>query len=181
MRSILASLVLLSVSALSAAADTPPLPKGWRFPLAKELSDEKMRNDSPAKFATAIADSNGDGVPDQAFLLKSTKFSGEGLLVWLSNGPGKFRWIVLDTIDWGPKYPNVPLSRGIDIIKPGVLEYICIVKENADDCEPEGEGEGRPKMTLRRPALFHFKFESAGSAFYWDTDARRFILIAVSD
>ena len=179
MRSIVVSLVLLSVSMLSAAADTPTVPEGWRFPTAKELSNEKMRNDSATKFATAIADFNGDGVLDQAFLLKSTKFSGEGLLVWLSNGPGKFRWIVLDTIDWGPKYPNVPLSRGIDLIKPGVLEYICVVKENANDCD--AEGEGRLKMTLRRPALFHFKFESAGSAFYWDTDARRFILIAVSD
>ena len=85
MRSILVSLVLLSVSVPSAAADTPPLLEGWRFPTAKELSDDKIRNDSPTKFAKAIADFNGDGVPDQAFLLKSTKFSGEGLLVWLSN------------------------------------------------------------------------------------------------
>jgi hypothetical protein len=178
MRVAIVAAVLASTSTWVAATDVPVLPEGWRYPTPKELSTETLRNNSETKYARAVADFNGDGIPDQAFLVKSTKFSGEGLLLWLSDGPAKFKWVVLDTINWGPKYPSVPLAMGIDVIKPGVLEYICIV-EKKGDCD--SEEEGKQKMTLRRPALEHFKFESASSAFYWDTETRRFITIAISD
>src|SRR5882672_7492162 len=99
MRAALLLVALVCICRTAGADETPTLPDGWRFPTAAELSDEKLRDKSEMKYAKAVADFNGDGIPDQAFLLKSTKFSGEGLLVRLSDGPGKFKWMVLHTID----------------------------------------------------------------------------------
>ena len=50
---------------------------------AKELAYDE-RAESPTRFAAATADFNGDGRLDEALLLKSTTFSGEGLWVYLS-------------------------------------------------------------------------------------------------
>jgi len=174
---------LIVLSPVWAQDGTPVLPKEWRFPTAHELSEEKLRKNSKTKYAKATADFNGDGIRDQAFLVKSTKFNGEGLVLWLSERPGKFRWVVLAAIDWGTKIDwgaksrNAPLVMGIETVKPGVYEYYCIVKGN----ECIGKEEGRSKITLLRPALVHFKFESASSAFYWDSEIRQFITIVISD
>jgi hypothetical protein len=78
-----------------------PLPDGWRFPTSNELSDDSLRNDSPFKYSKAIADFNGDGINDEAYLLKSKKYSGEGLFVRLSVSKKGYEWIMLDTIDRG--------------------------------------------------------------------------------
>jgi hypothetical protein len=168
--------VLLSLTMGARANEIGPLPEGWRFPTSKELAGEPLRKKSPTRYIRAIADFNGDGVPDKAFLVKSTRYSGEGLLLWLSDGPGKFKWTTLATIDWD-KYPKVPLVMGIVSIKPGTYEYNCI--EVGNDCV--GSDDGKSKITLRRPALEYFKFESAASAFYWDTDKQTFIRIWISD
>src|ERR1700676_1461953 len=45
------------------------LPKGGRLATNDELADED-RKDSPVRFANAAADFNGDGIVDQAFVLK---------------------------------------------------------------------------------------------------------------
>ncbi len=177
MRCTLLAGLLLILASGAVAGGKIKLPEGWRFPTAEELSDEELRNRSPTKYAQAAADFNGDGVPDQAFLAKSTKFSGEGLLVRLSNGQGGFAWMVLATIDWGAEYPSVPLAMGIEAIKPGTYEYLCV--ERGNDCV--AGDEGKSKITLRRPALEYFKFESAASAFYWDAKKKAFIRIWISD
>ena len=169
--------LLLILASGAVAEEEIKLPEGWRFPTTEELSDEELRSRSATKYAEAGGDFNGDGVPDQAVLVKSTKVSGEGLLVRLSNGRGGFAWVVLATIDWGAEYPSVPLAMGIEAIKPGTYEYLCI--ESGDDCV--ARDEGKSKITLRRPALEYFKFESAASAFYWDTKKKAFIRIWISD
>jgi hypothetical protein len=101
------------------------LPEGWRYPTAEELFDEPGRKDSPTKYAKAVADFNGDGIEDEAHLFKSTKFSGEGLWVLLSDKRKGFRWLRLDIIDWGKNYPKVSLSMGIDTVKPGEYKTAC--------------------------------------------------------
>src|SRR5260221_14374925 len=73
------------------------LPKGWRVPSAKELSDVE-RKDSPRKYARVTVDLNGDGVPDEAFLLKRVRSSREALWVYLSNSPSSWMWTKLDEI-----------------------------------------------------------------------------------
>jgi hypothetical protein len=156
------------------AGDKTTLPEGWRFPTEKELS-YVSRKDSPTKHARAIADFNGDGINDEASLLKSTKFSGEGLFVRLSNKASGFRWIELDVIDWGKQYPNVDLSMGVDIAKPG--EYKTACGKGYFECNDD-----EPKvLKLRWPAIDYFRFESANSFFLWDEKTAKFKRIWMSD
>jgi hypothetical protein len=172
-------LILCFLIALSSAAgegETRKPPDGWRYPTEKELADQE-RSKSPTKLARAFADFNGDGVPDEAFLFKSTKFSGQGLLVWLSDNKGGFRWVTLDVIDWGPKYPNVDLAMGLEVLAPGTYQYLCI--EVGKDCV--GNTEPRSKITITNPSILYYRFESAASLFYWDYDKKQFIRVWLSD
>lgn len=167
-------LTYLLLASSANAGDKIDLPSGWRFPIEKELSYES-RKDSPTKYTRVIADFNGDGINDEAFLLKSTKFSGEGLFVRLSNKENVFRWIELDVIDWGKKYSNVDLSMGVDIAKPG--EYKTACGKGYFECN-----EDEPKvLKVRRPAIDYFRFESANSFFLWNEKTAIFERIWMSD
>jgi hypothetical protein len=176
MKLVALALVCLSLSTAGAAGDRVHLPAGWRFPTEKELADQD-RQPSPTRYAKAVADFNGDGVPDEAILVKSTKFSGQGLLVRLSDGKQGFTWVTLDTTDWGPEYPEVNLTMAIDVLPPGTHRYICIETESG--CI--GEQEPRAKMTIKRPSLSYYRFESAASLFYWDSRTNRFVRVWLSD
>jgi hypothetical protein len=159
----------------SYAQDKIVLPEGWRYPTAEELSDEPERKDSPTKYIKAVADFNGDGIDDEAYLLKSTKFSGEGLLVRLSDKRKGYRWLTLDTTDWGKEYPKVNLGMGVAIAKPGKYKTAC--GKGYGDCE-----KGEPEvLKLNRPAIDYFKFESANSFFFWDDKTHKFKRIWISD
>lgn len=171
------SLLFLSLFLInpSIAKENIMLPDGWRYPTAEELSEEDGRKDSPTKFAKAVADFNGDEMNDEAVLLKSMKFNGEGLFVRLSDKQNGFRWVKLDVIDWGQKYPKVNLSMGISIAKPG--EYKTACGKGYFDCE-----KGEPGvLKLKRLAIDYFKFESANAFFVWDDQSASFKKIWISD
>ena len=151
------------------------LPEGWRYPTTEELSDEPLRKDSPTKYIKVVADFNGDGINDEAYLVKSTKFSGEGLLVRLSDKQKGFRWLVLATTDWGKEYPKVNLSMGINIVEPGQYKTAC--GKGYYECK-----KGEPEvLKLKLPAIDYFKFESANSFFFWDDKTNSFKRIWISD
>jgi hypothetical protein len=167
-RSILCLMVIMAC-----AGQESSLPSEWRLPTDEELAGEPLRKDSPTRFARAVADFNADGSPDEALLVKSTRFSGEGLLVRLSCGHGCANWITLATTNWG-QYRDVPVSMGVDVLAPGTHEYKCV--------DEGGSCQGplvRPTMTLETPAISYFRFESASSFFYWND--RRFIRVWTSD
>jgi hypothetical protein len=179
MKRLLLLLILCGLLALTSAVDAEEPrkpPDGWRYPTEKELADQE-RSKSSTKLARAFADFNGDRVPDEAYLFKSTKFSGQGLLVWLSDDKGGFRWVTLDVIDWGPNYSNVDLAMGLDLLTPGTYQYLCI--EVAKDCI--GKTEPRSKMMVKNPSVLYYRFESAASLFYWDSDKKRFVRVWLSD
>lgn len=73
------------------------------MPTVKEVT-HPLRQKSSVAFAKAAADFNGDGLLDEALLLKSTRFSGEGLWIRLSNAQGKFEWVKLDETKWGKEF-----------------------------------------------------------------------------
>lgn len=166
------SLTLLTLFTFSVYAIE--LPNGWRFPTEKELEANSMRSESFDKYAIVESDFNSDGKTDYAYLVKSTIFSGEGLLVKLST-PNGDTWKVLDKIDWGQEYLNVDLAMGIDLAKPGDYKTACSkgywkCKEN----EPE-------ILILKTPGIWYFQFESAASIYYWDAKSGEFKQIWISD
>lgn len=169
-RSIL--LLLLAITAQLAFAVEPPA--GWRVPTEKELAAEPLRNESPTKSAEVVGDFNGDGILDHAYLFKSTKFSGEGLAVRLSSPKG-FIWKIVDQTDWGKEYPNVDLAMGIDLAKPGDYKTACA--KGYWEC-----GTNEPEvLKLKTPGIWHFRFESAASIWYWDKKGSEFKQIWISD
>ena len=152
----------------SAFAEDIYLPKEWRFATSDELqSFRNWRNSSPSKYTEASADFNNDGKIDYAYLVKSTNFSGQGLLVKLSEGDG-YQWLVLDKINWGKKHPKVKLSMGIELFTPGVYRIVCGSEEN--NCENDGK---RP-MTFKYPSISYFRFASSGSVFVWNEKLNKF-------
>ena len=151
------------------------LPGGWRYPTVDELSEVPGRKESPSKYTKAVADFNGDGINDEAYLLKSTTFNGQGLLVRLSDKRNGYKWLQLDTIDWGKEKPEVKLSVGVDIAPPG--EYETVYGKGYFE-NPKGEPE---VLRLERPAINYFQFESANSFFYWDNKTEKFMRIWISD
>jgi hypothetical protein len=167
--------LILLFAAPSFAKDNITLPEGWRYPTKEELSDELERGDSPTKYAKAVADFNGDGIDDQAYLLMSTKYSGHGLLVYLSNKKKGFKWVTLAKIDWGKKYPKGDLGMGVDVVKPGKYKTAC--GKGYFKCE-----KGEPEiLELKRPSINYFKLGSASSFFFWDNKTNGFNRIWISD
>ncbi len=171
---ILTGLLLAFVSSLAYPLD---LPKGWRFPTAEELQDIG-RDQGPDKSARARGDFNGDGIEDEAVLLKSTEFSGEALWVWLSGPSNAHTWTKLHQIDWGPSYPKVDLAMGVETVKPGIHPYGCFC--DAKDCNL-GTYAQRPKLRLRDPAIAYFKLESSGSMYFWSRSRKGFLCVVTSD
>lgn len=174
MRRLALTLIFLFLFTASHAKENIVLPEGWRFPTEAELT-YVSRKESPTKYSKAIADFNGDGINDEAFLLKSTKFSGEGLFVRLSDKQKGFHWVKLDVIEWGKEYPKVDLSMGVEIAKPG--EYKTACGKGYFECK-----EGEPEvLKLRLPAIDYFRFESANSFFVWNAKTASFKRVWMSD
>ncbi len=172
----LLNLIIISflLSSVSHAGEKISLPKCWRLPTEDELTYVN-RKGSPTKYSRAVADFNGDGIDDEALLLKSTQFVGEGLFVRLSDKQEGFRWVELDVIHWGREYPKVDLSMGVDVAKPGNYSTAC--GKGYFECK-----EGEPEvLKLRLPAIDYFRFESANSFFVWDENTKCFKRIWMSD
>ncbi len=161
-------LLLMATSAFSS-----DFPDGWRKATPEELkSFHNWRDGSKSEYTEAHADFNGDGKIDSAYLLKSTKFSGQGLLVKLSSG-SSYTWIEVDVINWDQLYTdedygNVGLGMGIEVLSSKeVKEYIneSNIMTSSDDLKPED---------YQNPAISYFKFMSAGSIIYWSQSENKF-------
>jgi hypothetical protein len=166
--------LLTLLLAISSELFAMELPKGWEYPSQEELSSDPNRKNSPSKYAKVVADLNNDGKNDMALLLKSTEFSGERLLARLSM-PGGYKWLVLETINWGEKYPKVKLAMGLDLAKPGKYKTACA--KGYWECGPSEPKE----LDLEYPGLWYFRFESAASIFYWSKEKGAFVRVWVSD
>ena len=177
MRSIVVSSALAMAMLFPHGTASRDFPAGWRLPTTEEMADP-LRRKSPDSFAKATADFNGDGIPDQAFLLKSVASSGEGLWVRLSNAEADFSWLKLHEIKWDQTYPTVGLAMAVEALPPGDYPYICF--EDGKDCDVGPPGE-RQKLKLRDPSLMHFKLDSAASLFFWSRRHTKFMRVWLSD
>jgi hypothetical protein len=122
------------------------------------------------------ADLNGDGVHDEAILLRSETSSEDGLWVLLSRSRGARQWINLAKITSG-SYLSAPLVMAIEHVPPGTYDG-CF--EFVKKCDL-GAQEHRPKFSLSSPAIVHYKPEGAASMYFWSGKDDRFIRVWLND
>ena len=137
------------------------LPKGWRFPNQAELRDRGER------LVQISADFNGDGIHDDAILLKSEESPEEGLWVWLSNNRTR-RWANLDKVRSRSSHPNVPLEMAIEAVPPGTYAHGCF--EFMEGCKPEAEPRN---LSFDNYAIVYYR-SGAASMYVWSKKDNRF-------
>lgn len=144
------------------------LPKGWRFPNQTELRDRGE------KLVQISADFNGDGVHDEAILLKSEESPDEGLWVWLSGNRTR-QWINLDKVRSASSHPNVPLAMAIEAVPPGTYADVCF--EFVEGCNP---GVQRSKLTFHSVGIVYYR-TGAASMYAWSKRDNSFHRVWSSD
>lgn len=171
--------ILLSLDAFGV-----DLPEGWRFPTAKELSGEERDNKhnsyiSENRFSKTEGDFNGDGKIDSAYILISKEFNGDGLFLYLSGAKG-YEWLILEESNWDKSYPDKNYiysspNMGIGTLPPKTFRtYVGKAWVTPTDIVPKEED-------FANPALDYFRFESAGSLFFWSKSEQRFVRFWYSD
>lgn len=152
------TLIVLLFPFLTTADSFPP---GWRQANQSELAS------GSAQQTTLNGDFNGDGIADSAYVLKSTDFSGEGLLVHLSTGTGS-QWQVLERIDWGPDYPNARLAMSIDLATAG--NYLTACGKGQWQCDQYETAE----FGTANPGIWYFRIGGHKALFYWNAEEQKF-------
>jgi hypothetical protein len=155
-------LLPLLVPAQSAELMPPP---GWRFPEETDYSGswQAFRTLIPEPFHVQ-ADFNGDGLPDDAWIMLSTLHKGPCLFVFLAQQEGDPKVIALD------KNPVTikPQQMGIKLVQPGDYKTAC--GKGYYKCGPNDP----EVLHLALPAINYFVFEGASSFFWWDAQSQSF-------
>lgn len=177
-------LTFLFILAIQANASQVKLPEGWRLPTEKELSGEERDNqhnstNSDNRFSQAQGDYNGDGLIDKAYILVSTEFNGDGLFLYISDN-GKYSWLPLEIDNWDKSYPDknyiyTSPNMGIGTLSSETFRrYVKKAWVTPDDIVPT-------ENDFSNPALDYFRFESAGSLYFWSNTENRFVRFWYSD
>ena len=132
---------------------------GWRRPTKNDYVGDWLtyEKENPQPFY-AKGDFDGDGKPDEAWILISKDGSSWGVFVFLSGRPEA---ILLDKKDATKIKPQ---SMGISTMSPADYKKICQVR-NDPECKT---------LMLKNDAIDYFTYESASSVFYWDDQNREF-------
>jgi hypothetical protein len=144
------------------------LPKGWRSPSTKQLSQDFRRKDRN-HFALAIGDFNGDGIEDRAALLVDETNSKLGLFVCLRNANG-CNWQLLEEMD-------IVLLEAMGIATVKLGEYKTACGKGYWECDKDEPST----LVLKRQAIEFFNTESASSNYVYDPRNAKFTAIAISD
>ncbi len=157
---------------MATLSTAPSLPEGYRYPTDADRSGdwETFQSEIPIPFRTE-ADFNGDGLPDEAWILLRESAKGWGLFVFLGQRDGE---LVVHKLEEGRG--DSPAQRfGLGVVEPGQYETAC--GKGYWDCKPD-EPE---KLTLVLPGLDFFAFESANSFFWWNAKSNAFERTWMSD
>jgi hypothetical protein len=152
-----------------AFAQAQRVPEGWRQPTASEAT-ESWRRKSATKYLVVRGDFDGDGKPDTALLLVNGAGSKFALFILLASDR---HWQQVGEEN------DVKLldSMGISLVKPGRYETACGKGYDDSFC-----AHGEPDyLKLSKPAVDMFVQESADSIVYWDSKAKQFRDIQMSD
>lgn len=161
-------ILLLIVSSVWAQ---PIFPEGWRIPKDEETSGElDWRDEDPNRFLTVQADFDGDGSIDEAKMLINDLKKKIGIFVFLSENK-KLRIIQLI------EFENNSRLKAFGIAKVNPRKYETACGKGYFDCSPD-----EPDMiTLTKPGINFFQFESASVFFYWDDRKKSFKKAQISD
>ncbi|WP_346836593.1 hypothetical protein [Microbulbifer sp. SAOS-129_SWC] len=173
----------LFFSALSIPTFALNLPDGWRLPSEKELSGEERDNahnsySSGSRFSKAEGDFNSDGVLDFAYILVSTKFNGDGLFIYLST-PYGYKWIALEEGNLDKAYPDKGYVYSTPAMGIGALSPTTF-RSYVENAWPENNVFPE-EADFSSSALDYFKFESAGSLYFWSKSNKKFVRFWYSD
>lgn len=131
----------------------------WRYPSETDyLGDWAEYRKSIPKPFHAKGDFNGDGKPDEAWIMISNDEASWGLFVFFSDRPDA---ILLDKKDTTKIKPQ---SMGISTMSPTDFKKICKIRTDPE-CKT---------LTLKNDAIDYFTYESASSVFYWDVQNQEF-------
>ncbi len=159
--------IILLFMLLSMPIAASAFPDGWRLPTDKELITEPPRDDSPLKYARVESDFNGDGKMDYAYLLKSTQYPGEGLMVRLSTLSG-YEWQLLDRVEWSEEFSTAGLKMRINLAQPGGYKTACSF--GYWQC-----GEDEPAvLKLKGSGIYQIRFDGVVAIWFWDMQYQRF-------
>lgn len=149
----------------------PEFPTGWQPATKADYADGNlsfMKNQAPNHI---IADFNGDGKIDDAWILINTSKNAFGLFVFLAQKDGTHKMIPLDE----HRRETEKLFMGISLMEPGQYKTAC--GKGYWKCE-----EDEPEvLKLKFPGINYFAFESANSVFFWNSSKKEFTRIWMSD
>lgn len=169
---------------LQAYGERIKLPDGWRLPTEKELAGEERDNErnstnSVSRYSQAQGDFNGDGQADTAYILISTEFRGDALFLYVSSND-QYSWLPLEISNWDKAYPEKSYvytapNMGLGTLSPDTFRrYVKNAWVTPDDITPK-------EADFSNPALDYFRFESAGSLYFWSNNEMRFVRFWYSD
>ena len=169
-------LIILAVScSANAWAELFP-PPGYRFPNEADYSGnwEYFKKQYPIPYHVH-SDFNGDGLMDDAWLLIHENNLDWGVFAIIRKHKAEPSVITL-TKSRKDAYPRKkPQHVGISLVEPGT--YVTACGKGHWDC---GEGE-IAEITLTKPGIKFFVFESSSAFYYWSDEDNAFRGIWISD
>ena len=177
---LLSGLVILLVTRHHLLAATPTsgpgfcleAPAGWRFPVESDYRADwqDFRENIPIPFFL-VADLNGDGIPDEAWILLRTEVPGWGIFVWLSAGKDHYELIKVED------HTTEDSAQSVCITLSKAGTYLTACGKGYWDCSP-GEPE---KVTVKVPTICLDYYERATFLLIWDQVRGGFKAIQMSD
>lgn len=161
---------ILLFASMPVFADNLQLPQGWRYPSDSEIAD-KWREQDNDKYILVNGDFNGDGNPDEARILARKDGRGIGLFVFLGQKGQKYKSYLLNEMEDKDSIH----AMGVRKVLPGRYRTAC--GKGYWACEKDEPSE----ISTRYDAIDYFKVESASSYFYWDSKAKAFKRVWISD
>jgi hypothetical protein len=163
-------LLLFMVSTVESATKTL-FPSGWRPAGKTDYLTEDLNFVENIVPNHITADFNGDGIKDEAWLLKSQKKNKYGLFIFMGRKGGGSKMFKL--AEYPIRVKTIPM--GIVQLEPGSYKTAC--GKGYWDCAPD-EPE---TLVLKNPGVDLFQFESADSVFYWNAKKGNFKRVWLSD
>jgi hypothetical protein len=169
MKLLTAALLILSAPFLT-FANQPQAPKGYRYPIESDYSGDwqNFRSHLPVPFHLQ-ADFNSDELKDDAWILIRNDGKGWAFFVFLSQGEQEPKIIRLE------QGAGQPQGFGVILVNPGRYKTAC--GKGYFECAA-GESEW---LSLNKPAISFFVYESTESIFYWKPKTKNFQKVRISD